>query len=324
MNGLPKPSRQRGLSLIELMIAMTIGVFLAGGAIAVFVSASATQRTNESIARMQEYGRYAMDVVKRDLRMAGFWGKSMNTFSMSGHKGSPGALDEMSGDCAARWYIDLANPIEAYNGTNPFGGTCLGGTNRHLAGTDILVVRRAATETETTLSPGQVYIRSDYGRATLFKAPDTPAAFASSAEDRPLVTHLYYVRPYTLTEGDGAPSLRRLTLSVQAAKPVLVDEEVIPDIEDLQVQFGIDDDADGSINRYVDPDSAALADAGILAVRIWIMARADSPELGYTDSGNYVYADKSMTPGAAAAKFRRLLSSSTIDLRNLHTAPPAP
>lgn len=324
MNRLLQPSRQRGLSLIELMIAMTIGVFLAGGAIAVFVSASATQRTNESIARMQEYGRYAMDVVKRDLRMAGFWGMSMSTFSMSGHKGSSDPLDEMTGDCASLWYIDLARPIEAYNGNNPFSSDCLDGTNRYLAGTDILVVRRAATETETSLTPGQVYVRSDYGQAAVFEAPDTPAGFTSTAEDRRLVTHLYYVRPYTYSEGDGAPSLRRLTLTVQASKPVLVDEEVIPDIEDLQVQFGVDDDADGSINRYVDPESSVLASADILAVRIWVMARADAPEPGYTDSSSYAYADQAVTPDTASAKYRRLLSSSTIDLRNLHTAPPAP
>ena len=66
--------RQIGVSLIELMVAMVIGLFLILGAVTVFSQSRSTYRTAESVARLQEIGRLAMDVVETDVRMANFWG----------------------------------------------------------------------------------------------------------------------------------------------------------------------------------------------------------------------------------------------------------
>ncbi len=68
--------RQFGVSLIELMVAMVIGLFLILGAVTVFSQSRSTYRTAESVARLQEIGRLAMDVVETDVRMANFWGMS--------------------------------------------------------------------------------------------------------------------------------------------------------------------------------------------------------------------------------------------------------
>ena len=117
------------------------------------------------------------------------------------------------------------------------------------------------------------------------------------------------------------------TLVGGARGPRIVDREVLPGVEDLQVQFGIDTDdvgaADrGSINRYVNPDNPILdrlsaafnPDATILAVRIWLRLRAERPENGFIDSKNYVYADQDVP--APNDGFRRTVISTTIYLRN--------
>lgn len=66
--------RNRGLSLIELMIALAIGTLLVLGLVEVFAASRAAYQMSEGLARVQENGRFAMDYLQRDLRMAGHFG----------------------------------------------------------------------------------------------------------------------------------------------------------------------------------------------------------------------------------------------------------
>lgn len=63
---------EQGFSLIELMIAMLLGLILIGGVINLFLASSQTYRLQESMFRVQESGRFALDFMLRDLRDAGF------------------------------------------------------------------------------------------------------------------------------------------------------------------------------------------------------------------------------------------------------------
>ncbi len=65
-------SLQRGLSLIELMIAMTLSLLVAAAMIALFANSKETYNMNESLARLQENGRFAMSLMSRDLRWADY------------------------------------------------------------------------------------------------------------------------------------------------------------------------------------------------------------------------------------------------------------
>lgn len=65
---------QTGLTLIEIMIALLIGVFLIGGILQIFLSTKQTYRTQENLSRLQENGRFAMDFISKDIRMTGYWG----------------------------------------------------------------------------------------------------------------------------------------------------------------------------------------------------------------------------------------------------------
>lgn len=70
---------QRGFTLIELMVAITLALILTGGVIAMFLAGKQAYRTAEAQARVQEDARFAMEYMARYLRMAGyradpFWG----------------------------------------------------------------------------------------------------------------------------------------------------------------------------------------------------------------------------------------------------------
>ena len=329
--------RRRGMSLPELMVAMVFVVILVGGAMTVFVTTSTSRRVNDDIARLQENGRFAMDVLTPDIRTTGLWGLTNIAGLVQGAKGGTGQLAALpqpaGGDCENRWYIDVFNTIQGFNDHNPYDNnnvntpftgndpsdpvadpeTCIPAAD-YLNGTDVLVLRHVDPTAATALTAGLMYVRSDSSVAQIFEGSTPPlTVFAPGAEDHRLISHAYYVRPYTVAPGDGLPSLRRKFITASGTDTIIDDEEIIPGVEDFQIQFGVDDNGNGSINSYLNPNSAALTPANIKAVRIWLMVRTSGIDREFTDTATYTYASKSVTPGD---NFRRLLISSTVRLRN--------
>lgn len=69
-------ARQRGLTLVEIMVAMVLGLILTAGVVQVFLGSKNTYRVNEALSRLQEEGRMALELLSRDVRMAGYSGCS--------------------------------------------------------------------------------------------------------------------------------------------------------------------------------------------------------------------------------------------------------
>ena len=65
---------QRGFSLVELMVAMVLGLIILGALILTFTANKRSYESQNTFARIQENGRYAMDLIIKDLRLAGYWG----------------------------------------------------------------------------------------------------------------------------------------------------------------------------------------------------------------------------------------------------------
>lgn len=125
--------RQRGLSLIELMISITLGLILLTGVMQMFLSSRAVFSTQQGMSRIQESGRLAMEFVSRDVRMAGY----MGCVSQSGADLS-NALKN-SDKFPYRMNIGL----EGYKAPLPVAAdTVL--SPAPVAGTDVLVVRSAS------------------------------------------------------------------------------------------------------------------------------------------------------------------------------------
>ncbi len=70
--------RQRGLTLIEIMVALLIGSFLLAGVIQIFIVNKQTYRSQENLSRLQEDGRFALDLLNRYLRLTGYTGAETN------------------------------------------------------------------------------------------------------------------------------------------------------------------------------------------------------------------------------------------------------
>lgn len=337
----------RGLSLIELMVALTIGSLLIIGAVTVYVQSRNTYTVNETMARLQENARYALSMIEPDIRQANYWGLTNDPQIIIGAVGnSPIAVPGGADDCGAAFPIDLQRPIAGDNGgytlacePGPTPGSGLTQPNA-----DTLIVRRADAEAVPPSADRlQIYTTRQGGSSAVFHSSSAPGAlpapdpvFGPSAEVHDLVARAYYVSQDSVQRA-GLPSLRRKNLQGgPATGPDIQDQEIMPGVEDLQVQFGIDagadDDGDGAVDdrdgngrpdrfngiasRYVNPGDPALASSMVVAVRVWIRVRAESPEVGYRDNRTYTYADVIFDPTGTDETFRRLLVSRTIQIRN--------
>lgn len=293
MNRRLGPALQRGVNLIELMVALLIGLLLIAGALTVYMQSRNTYRTTESAARLQEIGRYAISVIEPDVRLAGFWGLTNRPDQLTSTNPT------ITNTCGAAW-LGNGGFLEAFEAT--YSLTCTA-TDR-VTTSDVLTVRRADSRT-ASVSSANVQVTSNRMRATIFNGSALPPGFtATGSETRDVVANIYYISHPT----GGAYSLRRRALR----GTTMVDEEVIQGVQDLQVQFGIDNNNDGTADLYVNP--AGVGTARIVAARIWLLLVADEKEVGFVDSTAYAYANASYT--AFNDQRRRVLFTKTIQIRN--------
>jgi type IV pilus assembly protein PilW len=151
--------RQSGLSLVELMVAVAIGLLLLAGLTLIFVNSSRASRELQLTAQQIENGRYAIDILTQDLRLAGFYGHFHEL------PAPPGTLPDPCDTSDVGALRDaLALPVQGYRAANlsalpNFAGayTCnvKGMPAANLRpGSDVLVIRRA--DTTMLRRPGQL------------------------------------------------------------------------------------------------------------------------------------------------------------------------
>lgn len=369
----------RGLSLIELLVALTIGTVLIFGATQVYVRSRATYSVNEATSRLQETARYAMSVMEPDVRMANYWGLLKVPFAVTGSASQAAAAAPIANSAAAvicgnNYAVDVENSVQGDNnaytisasrqaGCNTLG-TPVGGiwTTTAVTSADTLTIRRASTAGAAggvVATNGRLQICSQRDKAWLFSngAPNPACPAAPSGQISDVFVDIYYVDRNSgqndTAKVTGTPSLRRKFLTSVGGVMQFQDQEIIPGVEDLQVQYGIDPNygvdpygtgaTPANATRYVNANQAQVAVAAgaqIVAVRLWLLVRSDSPEVNFVDTRTYEYADRLQatgtigdinTGGAGRAfvpslnavntftgikRYRRLLVSRTIQLRN--------
>ncbi|MEE9354251.1 MAG: PilW family protein [Methylococcaceae bacterium] len=72
MNKFTMKKNQTGISLVELMVSLTIGLFLLAGLIQMFVTTKKSYNVQDSLSRIEENSRFALDTLSRTIRLAGY------------------------------------------------------------------------------------------------------------------------------------------------------------------------------------------------------------------------------------------------------------
>jgi type IV pilus assembly protein PilW len=301
--------RTRGFSLLELMIALALGLALTMAFITVLQRCRQEMAVSESLAQLETSARQAMDVLIFDLEHAGFFGLPGNparqlwragTLIAEGdalrqpdasHPRSPvPGLPAGSHDCGVNFAVDLELAVQ---GTSNFCDT----------GANALTIRHASLElVKPRAGRLQIYLRRlEANRAAVLFADGRAPGRLDDAEIRNVEVRSYYVARNSVGR-PGWPALRVKALTESRGVAQFRDEEVMPGVEDLQVEFGLRDGTGAHATlRFVTPDFPKLRAQKIVAVRVWLRMRADSTEHG--EAGQ-----------------RRLLIERTVALRN----PPAP
>ncbi len=316
---------QQGLTLVELMVALAIGSFLVIGSVQIYSQSREAFVINESIARVQETAQFAMDTIEADLRMASNWGRTSRGLAIEnrsiGGNANPKPLNNVPAGCGEDWVLDLALPVDGAN--NAFNLPCAaqGGVQ---ASSDLITVRRA-TVAPQPLTPGRLQIQTTRIAGELFSDGVIPPLFspADSTTHNLMVSSYYVAADSNLIPG--VPTLRRKSLVVNAGVSSIVDVEVAPGVENLQVQLGIDVDEDNTVDRYVNPGddiynptaAGYVPGARVITARIWIVVRGVTRENGVID--NYTYQPGDVNLGTYSDDLRRLQVSKTILLRNGRT-----
>lgn len=258
--------RQRGLSLVELMVAMALSLLLMLGVIQIFLSSKQTYSTNSALSRVQESGRFAMDFLAQDIRNTGYKGQCTGT------PREHGSIDALMGleDPILGWDDIDERPAHLPNSA---AGTPVAGTDAILikfaAGPEEVAADSGNTASSLTISlsgtnksgadQNALVLISDAINCDLFQnsastntaelskdnaSPEWTHNYTEATEILPLQNTTYYIR----ANPNGRPnSLVRQRLGVVSGAPGwLVPEELVEGVQDMQISYGIAD-----VNRQV-------------------------------------------------------------------------
>ena len=297
----------RGLTLIELMIAMVIGLVIIAAASAMFISSSASRRQVELSADVIENGRYGLDMLSRDLSQAGFYG----TLAVP-----TGATVDLCSADPAVWANSLAIYAVGLNNTDA-SPACL--TTRK-AGTDAIFSQRASTCAVTdpaaacTESAGNAYLQvSECGieyNATPFVVAaandtasftlQTKACDGTKATKRKLIRRIYFI--------SSADELSYIEITPAAVLGPFV---VVENIEQMQIEYALDANDDGTPDSFT-PTPAAADWSKVIGVRAWLLARSSETSTNVKDAVTFQMSDTTVAIPAANANFKRRVYSTYI------------
>jgi type IV pilus assembly protein PilW len=278
---------QSGFSIIELMVALLLGATLLLGVLQIFDATKRSAQVVNALARAQESGRIAMEVLARDIRMADHWGCTPDSSEIFDH------LDKDHGDYES--WMDLANATGLSGDENVAAGTTMG-TITVKPDTDTLTLRGAVRRhnvrvewpymtvasatihinTGVKIPKGEVLLISDCNNADLFANTHTNTASGNIIHNtggslnafknmsQTYTADAQILSPFVKTYFIGEPVAGVWSLYREQNGDI---NELVRDVEDLQIVYGEDTNGDGSVDTFQDADGVGdMSD--VISVRV--------------------------------------------------------
>jgi type IV pilus assembly protein PilW len=298
--------RQVGLTLIELMVSLALGLLIVVAMVMLFVGSSTARREVESSADVIENGRYAIDVLTRELSQTGFYG-SLVVPTGSTAKSCSTDIDE--------WRGSLAIHVLGWNNADT-GPGCFS----RKAGTDAIFIQRASTcsvgdpgceaedandaylqVSECGSQYATVPFRVEAGAAGVTKFDlqnkECLATAAKLAPKRKLIRRFFYIDNDVLTYRD-------MTLAGIAGAAV----PLVENIEQFQIEYAIDSTGDGSPDSF--SSTPAVADwPNVIGTRVWVLARSSAPSRNASAAMTFQMGDLPNPTSPPADKLKRRVYS---------------
>jgi len=291
---------QNGVTLVELMISLTLGLIILAALLTVFSNSSSARSELERTSRQIENGRYAIQLLANDLRVAGFYGE-LDVGSLP----IPAVLPDPCSGNPAVWNAAVPLHVQGYDAG---GGAPLCLPIDAKPGSDVLVVRRVKTcvagvGTCENVVAGKPYIQNSLCNtdATQYVLHyDGAVAFplllkdcATPAGRREYVVNIYYISTNN-GSGQNVPTLTRLELNGGVFVPV----PLVEGIEEINIEYGLDNDGDGQPDVFsVDPTTYTYPGcttcnpgnnwSNVVTVQLHLLARSVDISPGHLDTRTY-------------------------------------
>jgi len=316
-------TKQKGMTLIEVMIAITISLILLAGVLQIFIGNKQTYLVQDAVARLQESGRFAVKFLTKDLRMAGFMGCASISSDIT-----PTNMADVDGDGVADTVAGFAGdglqgwessdlPVAISDTQNLAVGTAVGTV---LAGTDIISIKRASdtgvrlagntvptnaniqidpTTGAGMFSPDDILFISDCTHADIFAVNSVSGGtgiltishstavntgnFISTYDTDAEVMRMINTVYFVGNNDKGVPSLFRVDMGNAGA---LTTQELVEGVEDMQISYGEDTDGDRTANLYRDADTVTDW-TQVISVRISLNIRTIEDNVATITDGTY-------------------------------------
>lgn len=318
-SALSRVQRMRGFSLVELMVALTIGLILVAGLMALVVGNIQGYGELSKASYQVESARFSAQVLRDELSMAGYYGDlSFNSVIGSAAPPSDADIDETTKEkVAARHGVFIEGRNNVTTGESRYALTS---AVSFRAGADVLLVRRASSQAvlPENMSDDYLYVGGNHTSAHFVTKGVTKADYpflddAKFKNVRRYFERLIYVANCSVCSGaevDTIPTLKMVELRNGSWSDPM---PLVEGVEDLQLEYGVDSDGDGYPNKFTDqPASTEWRD--VVAVRFHLLVRnLEASRTGNAPDKTYVLGSKTVTPND---DFKRHVYSMTVRLRN--------
>ncbi len=328
---------QQGLTLVELMVAMVLSLFLIAGVMQVYLSNTQAYRMTEASSRVQENARFAFRFLTKDIRMAGYQGCAGQAMTVT---------NTLNGNASFLYDFEVA--LEGFEaGGNEWSPSINAAITNPLAGSDIIVIRGMfgsgaeitgqpsnsadcnnyssytavlKISNANSLSDGDIVIAGNCTRASIFQitqinnggnivhntggarspgnsTKDLAACYAGNGQLQKITTTAFYIR----NNPANIPSLYRKDISNAAA----VAQELVEGVESMDITYGIGSGVNNVVEQFVTADAVGDWDK-IISVRINLLLRSIQNNMTtasqkYTFNGNSDGVPDALNVSTAAA-----------------------
>lgn len=270
---------QQGLTLIELMVALVIGLLIVMAMSVMFLGSSRSRRELDLSADAIESGRYALDLLSRELSQAGFY----DTLAAP-----TGSTNDPCSIVAATWAASLTFHVFGWNsvpspGTSDADPACV----TRKAGTDAIFIQRASTcyvgqtncETESS-SYGYIQVSqcgSEYSSKVLsglnpfvvgaglssFPLQSVACDGSTTALKRKLIRRIYYV--------SAANALTYVDIQLSGFQAPVT---LVENIEQMQIDYAIASSTSAGTAQTFSPSPTAAQWPLVVGARVSVLARS--------------------------------------------------
>jgi type IV pilus assembly protein PilW len=313
----------RGFTLVEVMVAMTLGLIVLGVTVTLFAGTSRSRSDLERSNRLAENAQFALDLVGDELRHAGF----LADLSLAGATWQVPDPCATTADGLGFSMVPFQVPVavRGYTGADATP-PCV---PRRRAGTAMFTIRRLAVETTPiAAATGAQFVqvsKCNLDTPRLWRYTSDRAELtlrnidcATVADIRRVVVRTYYVADCNECGRDTIPTLKRLEVDGDQ----LVETALVEGVENLQLEYGFDRDNDGNADVFL-PTLSGVAGApenlwtNVVAVRAYVLGRSRDVEHNHVEADRvYDFGQAGSIAGTRDA-FKRTMLATLVRLPNI-------